>query len=126
MTVPPEILTPLLGLGLPGIIIAVLIWALVRKDRQVEMLQEARIIDQKDKAQEILRAAAAVESLNQATKQREEANDLRWRVMEGLAEVCKGTARAVEGLDSEITRIGRVVDASSMRLERIERGRGVE
>lgn len=124
--IPTDVIAPILGLGVPGSIIFLLGWALVRKDRQVDTLQEARVGDQKERAADNLRAATVIEGLNQAARQREEASDTRWRVMEGIVEIGRATAKAVEAQSAEVTRIGRMIDASSIRIERIDRDRGAE
>jgi hypothetical protein len=124
--IPTDVIAPILGLGVPGSIILILIWALVRKDRQVDTLQEARVDDQKERAADNIRAASVIESLNQAARQREEASDARWRVMEGIVEIGRATAKAVEAQGAEVTRIGRLIDANTIRIERIDRNRGEE
>lgn len=118
--IPTELLAPLAALGLPGVIIGLLVWALIRKDTQVEKLQEARVQDQKERAADNLRAAEVIEKMNQAARQREEASDGRWRVMESIGEAVRATAKAVEVQGTEIIRVGRIMDQNALRLERLD------
>lgn len=123
--IPPEILEPLAAFGLPGTIIGLLIWALVRKDKQVETLQEARVLDQKERAADNLRAAEIIEKLNQAARQREEASDSRWRITEGIVGLVKEGLKINENTQAEVIRIGRSIDANTIRQEqRIDDRRG--
>jgi hypothetical protein len=117
---PAELLAPLATLGFPGVIIGLLIWALVRKDKQVETLQESRVVDQKDRAADNLRAATVIEQLNAAARTREDASESRWRIMEQIGDGVKATAKALEVLTTEHGRNARVIDSNQMRLERIE------
>lgn len=119
--IPTELLAPLAALGFQGTVIALLVWALVKKDNQVEKLQEARVLDQKERAADNLRSASVIEQLNSAARAREEANDSRWRVMETIGSAVHATVKAVETQSEEISRVSRVIDKSALLIEQIER-----
>lgn len=115
--IPPDLLAPLAQLGFAGVAIAFLVVALIRKDKQVDRCNEARVLDQKGYAADILKANQAIESMTQAMKARETANDDRWRVTEGVIMIVSGTADLVKANAAELNRIGRLLD-----LERARKG----
>lgn len=92
-------------MGPPGAIIALLIYALARKDRQMEALQEARVQDLKERASDAMRVAAAVESLNEGAKAREEANVSRGRAVDAIHLAVQAIARTSEVTTTELLNI---------------------
>lgn len=117
-----EFIGPFAALGFQGLVIAFLLWALIKKDAAVERLQDARVVDQKERAADNLRAAAVIEQLNAAARAREEANDSRWRVMETIGAAVHATAKAVEKYGTDLDRIGRNVDMNTARFEAAVKG----
>lgn len=117
-----EFLAPFAALGFQGLVIGFLLWALVKKDKKVEDLQEARVVDQKERASDNLRAAAVIEQLNSAARVREEANDSRWKVLETANTAIHATAKAVDTAVAELAAIRRTVDVNTARLDATIRG----
>jgi hypothetical protein len=113
--VPEGLLAPLVQLGLAGLVIFGLAWALIRKDKQVDRLMEARVQDQRERAADNLKAATTIEAMNQAMKAREVASDERWKVTESVIAVVTGTAEVVKSSAAEINRIGRAIDVDRGR-----------
>lgn len=123
--IPPSILAPILQYGLAGVVIIFVTLALLRKDKELREVQEARIADrdklQEKHAAENRLATEAIETLIRAIREQHTASEQRWKVTENVVEIVRSTAEMVKETRSEATRIGRLVDANSIRLENLEK-----
>ncbi len=119
--IPPSILAPILQLGFAGVVIVFLGLAVYRLQAAFVEAQEARVAEQKSHAADILKSIEALDRLTRAVREQHEASEQRWRITESVVEVVRGTAKGVDLAVGEITRIGRLVDANTIRIENIEK-----
>jgi hypothetical protein len=114
---PPSVITDIVKFGLAAPIIIALAWAWLRADNRLTAVQEARISD-RDRLQEKheaenLKTAESIDRLTQALRALSEESGHRWNISENMASI-------LEDARAEITRIGRLVDANTIRIEDIQ------
>ncbi len=115
---PPSIIPELIKFGLAAPFLIAFGWAWFRENNRLTLAQEARIADRdrlrKEHEAENLRLAEAIDRLTQAIRALSEESAHRWTVSENMAIIQNDTK-------AEIIRIGRLVDANTIRIEEIQK-----